>query len=381
MNSLELFCGAGGLALGLERAGFRHRALIEWDKDSCANITSNISHGYRPIKKWNVINADVRDIDYSEFSDVALISGGPPCQPFSLGGKAKGNEDKRDMFPEAVRAVRELQPRAFIFENVKGLLRRSFSSYFSYILLQLQHPEVTRPKGKNWEEHLAVLEKHHTAHHKNELRYNVVFRLVNAADYGVPQQRHRVIIVGFRDDIEARWSFPDPTHSKEALQYAQWVTGEYWERHNLPKPDDVELSSTPRLFDNPPASKPWVTVRDAISDLPDPSTHSISYPTNHEFTGVGKQYVGHSGSSLDAPSKTIKAGAHGVPGGENMVILDDGSQRYYTVRESARIQTFPDDYSFYGSRTENMRQIGNAVPVALAEIIGHSVYRHLRSVK
>ena len=122
-------------------------------------------------------------------------------------------------------------------------------------------------------------------------------------------------------------------------------------------------------------------MRDALHDLPEPKVNSESTIPNHEFKDGAKSYVGHSGSVMDEPSKTIKAGAHGVPGGENMLVLDDGTQRYYTVRESARIQTFPDDFVFSGSWTESMRQIGNAVPVELARIIGKSVYDQLKGVK
>ena len=122
----------------------------------------------------------------------------------------------------------------------------------------------------------------------------------------------------------------------------------------------------------------WQTVRDAIGDLPDPTKpYDIALFHNHEHRPGAKIYAGHSGSLLDEPSKTIKAGAHGVPGGENMVVLDDGSVRYYTVRESARIQTFPDDYLFSASWTESMRQIGNAVPVKLATAVGQSVYNQM----
>ena len=129
ISSIELFCGAGGLALGLQQAGFDHRALVEWDRDSCENIKANIEEGYSAIRDWTVIQSDVRDIDFAgDYRGVAVVSGGPPCQPFSLGGKHQAYNDKRDMFPQAVRAVRELRPKAFIFENVKGLLRQSFSS-------------------------------------------------------------------------------------------------------------------------------------------------------------------------------------------------------------------------------------------------------------
>lgn len=384
IDSLELFCGTGGLALGLQQAGFHHKALIEWDKDSCNNIQANIEHGYSLIHDWRVLQADVRAVDFrSSFSGVHLISGGPPCQPFSLGGKHQAYNDARDMFPQAVRAVREIKPEAFIFENVKGLLRQSFSSYFNYILLQLQHPDIIKPDTMTWQEHLSMLEEYHTTCGEKGLTYHVVYRLLNAADYGVPQQRFRVVIVGFRNDIDANWSFPEPTHSKEALVYSKWVTGEYWKKHGMEMPPipAKEKALVEKLKKYPPKLLPWVTVRDALSDLPEPKEGVESGIRNHEFRGGARSYAGHSGSVLDEPSKTIKAGAHGVPGGENMLVTDEGTERYYTVRESARIQTFPDDYIFSGSWTESMRQIGNAVPVKLARIVGESVYGKLEGAR
>ena len=356
-------------------------ALFEWDKDSCDNLKYNIAGGYPGVKGWTVFQTDVRTVKYDGYTGrIQLVAGGPPCQPFSLGGKHQAYNDKRDMFPEAVRAVRETRPQAFVFENVKGLLRKSFSSYFNYVLLQLQHPEVIKKNHMTWEEHLALLERHHTSGGDDGLSYNVVFRLLNAADYGVPQSRHRVIIVGFRSDLNASWSFPLATHSQDALLYAKWISGDYWEEHRMKKPAETPLSAqqlrairrsveeteTPLLR--------WHTVRDAIGDLPDPANlKAAARYNNHEFRDGARVYAGHSGSKPDEPSKTIKAGAHGVPGGENMVVLDDGSVRYYTVRESARIQTFPDDYLFSASWTESMRQIGNAVPVKLAKAVGDSV--------
>lgn len=381
-----MFSGTGGLALGLQQAGFEHEALFEWDKDSCDNIKLNIANGYPSVSGWSVFQTDVRTVCYDGYlGKIRLVAGGPPCQPFSLGGKHQAYNDKRDMFPEAVRAVREIKPQVFIFENVKGLLRKSFSSYFGYILLQLQHPEVVKKDGMTWEDHLAVLEQHHTAGRDDGLSYNVVFRLLNAADYGVPQSRHRVVIVGFRSDQNLTWSFPKVTHSREALLYSKWVTGDYWAEVGVKRPVDCALSNQQlRLIrksveDTDTPLLRWRTVRDAIGDLPDPldASKSTRYH-NHEFRAGAKSYAGHSGSKLDEPSKTIKAGAHGVPGGENTVILDDGSVRYYTVRESARIQTFPDEYLFGASWTESMRQIGNAVPVKLARIVGDSVYLQMK---
>lgn len=234
---------------------------------------------------------------------------------------------------------------------------------------------------------MALLERHHTSGHDNGLSYNVVFRLLNAADYGVPQSRHRVIIVGFRSDYNARWTFPAATHSQDALLYAKWVTGEYWEEQGIKKPFEVPLSAAQlrsirhTVEDTETPLLRWRTVRDAIGDLPDPTDlHQSKLYNNHDFRDGAKSYSGHSGSKLDEPSKTIKAGAHGVPGGENMVILDDGSVRYYTVRESARIQTFPDNYLFSASWTESMRQIGNAVPVKLAKAVGDSVITQMKGL-
>ncbi len=383
--SIELFAGTGGLALGLQDSGFHHVALIERDAHSCNNLLYNIRGGACPcVQDWNVLQADIKDIDFSPYEgSIALVSGGPPCQPFSLGGKGRAHEDSRDMFPQAVRTVREIKPKAFIFENVKGLLRKSFASYFNYILLQLSYPEVTAHGCMTWEEHRARLERLHTSTAKQTLRYNVSFRLLNAADYGVPQKRQRVVIVGFREDIDAKWAFPEPTHSAEALAYAQWVDYSYWEEHGLRRPETCPLSnkqlekikdSHRSLF----AKQRWLTVRDALKGLPAPYGQHEETETsipNHQFHGWGKSYEGHSGSLLDCPSKTIKAGAHGVPGGENMLVQDDGQTRYFTIRESARIQTFPDSFVFDSSWSESMRQIGNAVPVRLAKAVGQSVAR------
>ena len=298
-----------------------------------------------------------------------------------MGGKGLAYNDRRDMFPQAVRAVRETKPEAFVFENVRGLLRKSFASYFNYILLQLTYPEITAGLGMEWTDHLALLERCHTSATRQAVRYNVSFRLLNAADYGVPQKRYRVIIVGFRNDVDAQWTFPEPTHSAEALAYSQWVSGEYWDEYGIKRPDTCpfsksQISGIREKCETFFSKKRWLTVRDAVKGLPNPENGDGGV-ANHEFHGWAKSYAGHSGSVLDQPSKTIKAGAHGVPGGENMIVLDDGRMRYYTVREAARLQTFPDNFTFGSSWTESMRQIGNAVPVQLGRVIGDSIIKHL----
>jgi len=384
MKSIELFAGGGGLAIGLERSGFQAAAIIEYNKDACLTLSRN----YLNKPSTVIYEGDVRKFNYANVvNEIALVSGGPPCQPFSMGGKHGAFNDDRDMFPEAVRAIRELRPKAFIFENVKGLLRAAFADYFEYIILQLQYPLLVKNDGEAWPQHLDRLEKFHTSNNtSSELAYKVVFRLLNAADYGVPQKRERVFIVGFRSDLEVEWSFPPPTHSSDALEWSKWVSGQYWLRHGISNPLSIfeteKLARKLRLkygfFE--PVTQPWVTIRDAISDLPDPIITSGG-ALNHDFKDGARSYPGHTGSYIDEPSKTLKAGGHGVPGGENMIRFENGTLRYFTVRESARIQTFPDNYRLEGAWGEAMRQIGNAVPVRLAEAVGTSVKEVLSSLK
>lgn len=380
--ALELFTGAGGLALGTHAAGFRHAALLEWNRDACATLRENIRHDtVSGVSDWTVVEGDVRDFDYASFGPVRLVAGGPPCQPFSIGGKHRGMDDGRDMIPEFIRAIRETQPDAFIFENVKGLTRTTFRNYLSYIELRLQHPEVVAQSGDTWEDHLTRLEDMHTSGGRDGLHYRVVRRLLNAADYGVPQTRERVFIVGFRRDLDVDWHFPEPTHSRERLHYDQWVSGEYWEERELEAPDPPSrlagaIGRLPTLF--PPEKKPWPTLRDAIAGLPRPREAGDEPGVLfHRLQPGARAYPGHTGSPLDLPAKTLKAGVHGVPGGENMIAFPSGRVRYLTVREAARVQTFPDAWRFTGSWTETMRQLGNAVPMRLAAILARSVAARL----
>jgi len=388
MKSFELFVGAGGLALGISDAGFKHEGVIEWDNNACETIRLNQERGIDLVRNWKLYQTDVRLFDFNQYSGkIDLLAGGPPCQPFSIGGKHRGYLDKRDMFSEMVRAVRETYPKIVLVENVRGLVRKSFSKYFEYIILQFTYPEIVRKDNENWQDHLSRLERYHTKANCDGLSYRVVYRVLNAADYGVPQKRERVFIVGVRNDIHMEWSFPKPTHSHEALLWSQWVTEEYWERHQVAKKERPHVSS--KLKDRmknlhdiifAPLEQPWRTVRDAISDLPDPEDRNAGTIPNHEFRPGARQYPGHTGSPLDEPSKTLKAGDHGVPGGENMLLRPDGRIRYFTVRESARLQTFPDNYVFSGSWTESMRQLGNAVPVKLASFLTQNLRSHLQNL-
>ena len=382
MNSIELFAGAGGLGIGLHQAGFHPLNVVEWDRYCCDTIRENQARGSKYVGTWKkVTEGDVRAVDFTKYEGkVQLISGGPPCQPFSLGGKHKAHGDQRDMFPQAIRAVREAKPKAFIFENVKGLTRATFRNYFEYIRLQLEHPAVTKHDDEEWLDHLARLERHHTSGARGDLHYRVVTRLLNAADFGVPQRRERVVFVGFRDDLNIEWSFPNETHSLDALLWEQ-TRGDYWDRHEVPRRQRIfgtRAKARAQHLEERPAEKAWRTVRDAIHGLPDESDLSASARIfNHRFQPGARSYPGHTGSPLDEAAKTLKAGVHGVPGGENMLVRSNGTVRYFTVRESARLQTFPDDFVFHGSWTESMRQLGNAVPVLLARRVGESVADHL----
>lgn len=383
MRAIELFAGAGGLGMGVAKAGFRPAKVVEWDRWCCDTIRENRKSGNPLVSHWpEPTEGDVRDLDFVDLrGKIDLVSGGPPCQPFSVGGKHRANKDTRDMWSEAVRVVREVEPKAFIFENVKGLTRASFATYFSYILLQLGYPEIQPDADEDWVEHLARLEQHHTSGGGGGLEYKVLPRVLNAADYGVPQRRERVVFVGFRADLGIEWSFPEQTHSLDALLWDQCRGGKYWERHSVARIDrglDHRLHSRGVSLLEKPTAKPWRTVRDAIADLPEPTeTPSVEF-ANHRLQPGARSYPGHTGSPLDEAGKTLKAGVHGVPGGENMLARPDGSVRYFTVRESARLQTFPDGYRLHGSWSEAMRQLGNAVPVELARVVATDVATHLK---
>lgn len=375
MKTLEIFSGAGGLAKGLELSGFEHAAFVEFNKHACNSLYEN----FNPER---VFFGDIKDFNFDNLEQIDLVAGGPPCQPFSLGGKHGANQDSRDMFPYAIQAIERLSPKAFVFENVKGLLRESFSDYFEYIILRLSYPGFILEEGSDWETHLNKLRSTSKLGHVTK-NYDVKFKLINAADYGVPQTRERVVIVGTRTDLALPWTFPKETHSEDRLLWDMYVTGGYWERHKISQSSllDVQVKEkTSRLRDKygmfEPDLLPWRTIRDALSDTPDPkSNHGI---IDHIFRDGARTYPGHTGSDFDWPSKTIKAGGHGVPGGENMIRFDDGSVRYLTTFEAKRIQTFPDDFVIKGAWGEAMRQIGNAVPVLLAEKIGIELARKIR---
>ena len=201
LTSIELFAGAGGLAMGAALAGFRSLAVVEWDKWACDTIRQNQACCFPLVASWPLFEADVRNWARNELQAVAvqgtldLLAGGPPCQPFSMGGKHQAFLDARDMFPVTVETVRKLQPRAFLIENVKGLTRAAFSNYFQYVQLQLEFPEVMRLADESWADHHGRLQRFKTSrrYSGDGLRYRLFATLVNAANYGVPQKRERAL--------------------------------------------------------------------------------------------------------------------------------------------------------------------------------------------
>jgi DNA (cytosine-5)-methyltransferase 1 len=385
LTSAELFAGAGGLALAASEADLEHVVVSELNKTACETLRANgaIDLDEAAEEGWPLLEADCHEVDWTPyFGEVDILAGGPPCQPFSLGGVHRGDEDSRNLFPEAARALDEIRPRAFVFENVRGLSRPALRRYLDYIVARLQAPGILQGPDETWRQHKTRLAKESRCLPAAE-RYDVRWQLVNAADYGLPQQRWRVFIIGFRADLEVDWKFPKPTHSQDALLWAQ-AKGSYWADHGLaPRDAHGSPSRAKKAVDaGEPSSLRWRTVRDAVAGLPEPVMgEEAAGIHNHVGIPGARLYHGHTGSPLDWPGKSVKAGVHGCPGGEHILVREDGSYRYLTVRECARLQGFPDRWVFSGSRTEAMRQIGNAVPVPLGRVMLGAVTDALDSVQ
>lgn len=412
---VELFAGGGGLAMAVHAAGFRPLLVNELAKRACESLRKNPPDPKDPKSGWPLVPGDVSDIKFTDHvaEEVDILAGGPPCQPFSLGGVHKGMEDKRNMFPEMFRAIREMKPKAVICENVRGLLRPSFRPYFNYILNELRLPFVERDPNASWEDHNELLEKL-IANDSVDLseRYVVKEVQVNAADYGVPQIRNRVIIVAFRADLGVEWGefMPKETHSEESMFHSMREGGPYWDRHHV-DPDVRKriIANLPKLdYESEKVKEklkldPWRTLRDAIAGIDENEGRPLPYVTEEavekklEVGGISdhvgwpgaRMYTGHTPNVLDRPAKTVKAGVHGVPGGESVMQLDNPNfinagggtgYRYMTVRETARVMTFPDRWVLDGPRGEKMRQLGNAVPVKLGAVFAKAVADALKSV-
>lgn len=383
MRSVELFAGCGGLALGIARAGFEHDIIVENDADSVETLGENKKRKIKHVRHWEIEHYDARRLDFRELDGMDLLSGGPPCQPFSIGGKHLGPRDPRNMWPEAIRAVREIRPKAFIFENVRGLFRPDFAPYLEYITLQLSYPDLKRRSGESWKTHLARARQHAKKGRQSDGGYRVLAQAINAADYGAPQKRHRAIFIGIASELGDDWNFPAPTHSQAALAWSKHVDRDYWKRHGVRRVCDPASESEAQALKRmlalkeEPKERPWLTVRDVICDLP-PPTKREKIAGHWQHPGA-KAYPNHTGSCLDEPAKALKAGDHGVPGGENMLADRQGRVRYFTIREMARLQGFPDEFIIAGSWKAATRQLGNAVPTSVGEYVGKAVATILRA--
>lgn len=372
---IELFAGAGGMAIGLTSAGLSPDHLFEVD-NSCITTLKRNAIGASPWITGQIHLEEVGNVEWGHFKrPVRLLSGGPPCQPFSNGGKHLAEQDDRNQFPATLRAIRALRPAAILLENVPGINRGRFRAYLDYIMRQLEHPSLTPRKDESWQDHDARLQRRQGSK-RYAPEYHVDRWILNAADYGVGQSRTRVFLVATRAEFSPV-ERPRSTHGRAALiEYQR--SGDYWRDRDL---EPRKRTVWPRRAhgetdDTREDLKPWATVRDAISTLPEPFVEDEA-GNNHWLIPGARVYKHHTGTELDWPAKTIKAGVHGVAGGENVIHLDDGSFRYFTLREMARLQGFPDDYIFEGSRSRIIGQIGNAVPCELARRIGENILHAL----
>jgi DNA (cytosine-5)-methyltransferase 1 len=330
---VEFFCGGGGLAVGLAASGFRHLGLFDSDEAAIHTINANTDF----LALCTDLRQSLTQVT-KEFEDeqVDLFAAGPPCQPFSMAGKRHGAKDRRNLFPEVFLAIAKLQPKIVLIENVHGLLwgDGQAKTYADYVEKQLCFINSLPEDPGQWVRHFRRLEKLCT-----KADYCVNKWVLNAADFGVAQTRKRAFLVATRSDfLDKQIKPPIPTHTSQ---------------------------SNNRV---PNGRLPWVTVRDVLSSIEPPGAPGSQ--KNHSFVPGARTYKGHTGSRLDAPSKTITAGTHGVAGGQNTLVMDDGSVRYFTLYECQLLQGFPGDFEFCGSKTAIYRQIGNAVPPPLAKAVG-----------
>lgn len=330
-KALELFAGAGGLAIGMEKAGIKCVGLNEIDKWACQTLRKN-----RP--NWNVLEGDIRNIDFSSFvNKVDIVTGGFPCQAFSYAGKKLGLDDARGtLFYEFARVVKEVNPLICIGENVRGLL--------------------SHEKGKTLQGMVSILD---------EIGYNVVpVQVLKAIHYKVPQKRERLILVGIRKDINIEYNYPLPHRRIYNLIDAL-------------KKGDLYNSDVPES-----AGSTYPEHKKAVLDLVPPKGYWRNLPLDIQKEYMGKSfYLGGGKTGIarrigwDEPSLTLTCS----PAQKQTERCHPDETRPFTVREYARIQTFPDDWKFMGSVSQQYKQIGNAVPCNLGEEIAYSVIQFLNA--
>jgi DNA (cytosine-5)-methyltransferase 1 len=326
---LELFAGAGGLAVGLEKAGLKCVALNEIDKWACQTLRKN-----RP--NWNVLEGDIKDFSFTEFhNSVDVVTGGFPCQAFSYAGKKLGLADARGtLFYEFARVVKEVNPPICIGENVRGLL--------------------SHENGKTLQGMISILD---------EIGYNVVpVQVLKAINYKVPQKRERLILVGVRKDIELKYEYPKP-HNKVYNLKDALKKGELYDTDVPKSPGAKYPQSKKAVLDLVPQNGYW---RDLPLEI------QKEYMGGSFYLGGGKTGIARR-IGWDEPCLTLTCS----PAQKQTERCHPEETRPFTVREYARIQTFPDDWTFEGSMAQQYKQIGNAVPVNLGKEIGYSIVKFL----
>jgi DNA (cytosine-5)-methyltransferase 1 len=309
-TAIDLFSGAGGLSLGLAGAGFESLFAVEIDADAAATYRSCFPDA-------EVHQEDIRRADFRRWRGVDLVAGGPPCQPFSIGGLRRGWDDSRDLLPEFVRVVLEVQPRAFILENVPGLV--NFGTYLSEVLTPLM--EIYRLSGPH---------------------------LVNAADYGVPQSRRRMIVIGSRDGVEVK--LPERGSGQMPAGLVLTATP-----HGVPNPSKIVYAKRPDLRPNPYHGQ-------LFNGGGRPIQPSRPAPTVLASAGGNKTHF------LDLENVVPGYHRHLANGGKPRAGELSGARRI-TVLESAALQSFPKHIKFSGPSSSQYRQIGNAVPPQLAQAL------------
>lgn len=334
-TSMELFAGAGGLALGLAEAGFSHILLNEFDHDACETLRRNFGDA-------NVIEGDVHGIDFTPYKGkVDLLSGGFPCQAFSYAGNQRGFDDARGtLFFELARAIRETRPKVFLGENVKGLLSHDGGRTFKVISQII-----------------------------DDLGYRLVPpRVLKAVMYKVPQKRERIFLVGIRKDLadKADFHWPSPYHKVMTLRDT-FYKGELYDRDVPESTGQKYPARKAEILAQVPMGGNW---RDLSEDL------QKEYMKGSFYLGGGKTGMARR-LSLDEPSLTLTC----APAQKQTERCHPIETRPLTVREYARIQTFPDSWEFTGSETSQYKQIGNAVPVNLAKAMGRSLIRLLNDIE
>lgn len=321
-NSIELFAGCGGTALGLENAGFENILAVDNDKNACKTLRKN-----RP--EWNIVCDDIKNIDFKPYNGlVDLLSGGVPCQSWSLAGIGLGFDDPRgQVFFDFLNATKTIEPKFILFENVKGMLLHNSGETFQFIRSKF-----------------------------HELGYKTYYKLINAYNLGVPQKRERLIMIGVRDDLNTKYLFP--------CQLGTTKTDLRMALDGVPESNRPSYSESKRcVLDLVPPGGCW-------RDLPinvQKEYMGSSYNQTGGRTGIARRL------SWDKPSPTLTCS----PSQKQTERCHPDETRPLTVREYARIQTFPDDWEFCGSISSQYKQIGNAVPVLMAEKIGEMIYSNL----